>query len=72
MVDTAAQSLLCDRSVCHWSVITVILLRSSAEIAAEGFDAAPHLSCIGSTRESIREILSQYKAAGIRRTVAHG
>lgn len=40
------------------------------EIAAEGFDAAPHLSCIGSTRESIREILSQYKAAGIRRTVA--
>ena len=23
------------------------------EIAAEGFDAAPHLSCIGSTRESL-------------------
>ena len=40
------------------------------EIAAEGFDAAPHLSCIGSTRESIREILAEYKAAGIRRTVA--
>ena len=40
------------------------------EIAAEGFDAAPHLSCIGSTRDSIREILNQYKAAGIRRTVA--
>jgi methylenetetrahydrofolate reductase (NADPH) len=40
------------------------------EIAAEGFDAAPHLSCIGSTRESIREILSEYKAAGIKRTVA--
>lgn len=40
------------------------------EIAAEGFDAAPHLSCIGSTRESIREILNEYKAAGIRRTVA--
>jgi len=40
------------------------------EIAAEGFDAAPHLSCIGSTRESIREILNEYKAAGITRTVA--
>ena len=40
------------------------------EIAAEGFDAAPHLSCIGSTRESIREILDEYKAAGVRRIVA--
>jgi len=40
------------------------------EIAAEGFDAAPHLSCIGSTRESIREILGEYQAAGIRRIVA--
>ncbi len=40
------------------------------EIAAEGFDAAPHLSCIGSTRASIRDILADYKAAGIRRIVA--
>jgi methylenetetrahydrofolate reductase (NADPH) len=40
------------------------------EIAAEGYDAAPHLSCIGSTRDNIREILNEYKAAGIRRTVA--
>ena len=40
------------------------------EIAAEGHEAAPHLSCIGSTRESIREILNEYRAAGIRRTVA--
>lgn len=40
------------------------------EIAAEGFDAAPHLSCIGSTRGSIREILAEYKAAGIKRIVA--
>ena len=40
------------------------------EIAAEGFDAAPHLSCIGSTRESIREILTEYQAAGIKRIVA--
>ena len=40
------------------------------EIAAEGFNAAPHLSCVGSTRESIREILNDYKSAGIRRIVA--
>ncbi len=40
------------------------------EIASEGFDAAPHLSCIGSTRESIREILAEFKSAGIRRIVA--
>ena len=40
------------------------------EIAAGGFTAAPHLSCIGSTRDNIREILADYKAAGIRRTVA--
>ena len=40
------------------------------EIAAEGFNAAPHLSCVGSTRDSIREILNDYKSAGIRRIVA--
>jgi methylenetetrahydrofolate reductase (NADPH) len=40
------------------------------EIAAEGFAAAPHLSCVGSTRENIREILNEYQAAGIRRIVA--
>lgn len=40
------------------------------EMAAEGFDAAPHLSCIGSTRESIAEILAEYQSAGVRRIVA--
>lgn len=40
------------------------------EIAAAGVDAAPHLSCIGSTRESIREILAEYQAENIRRIVA--
>ena len=40
------------------------------EIAAEGHAAAPHLSCIGTTRDSIREILADYQAAGIRRIVA--
>lgn len=40
------------------------------EIQREGHEAAPHLSCIGSTREHIREILQRYQAAGIRRIVA--
>jgi len=40
------------------------------EIVAAGYQAAPHLSCIGSTRENIREILADYKNAGIRRIVA--
>lgn len=39
------------------------------EIAAEGYAAAPHLSCIGTTRAGIREILADYQAAGIRRIV---
>lgn len=40
------------------------------EIQAEGYNAAPHLSCIGSTKENIRAILSEYKNHGIRHIVA--
>lgn len=36
----------------------------------EGYNAAPHLSCIGSTRENIRAILNTYKQLGIKRIVA--
>ena len=39
-------------------------------IAASGSDAAPHLSCIGSTRAGIREILATYADQGVRRIVA--
>jgi methylenetetrahydrofolate reductase (NADPH) len=35
-----------------------------------GIDVAPHLSCIGSSRESIREILQGYLDSGIRHLVA--
>jgi methylenetetrahydrofolate reductase (NADPH) len=35
-----------------------------------GHQAAPHLSCIASTRAEIAAILDQYKAAGIRHIVA--
>jgi len=45
-------------------------LTAVTEILAEGCPAAPHLSCIGQTRESIRERLAAYSAAGIRRIVA--
>jgi len=40
------------------------------DIRAAGHHAAPHISCIGSTRESIRGIIHAYKDAGIRHTVA--
>ena len=40
------------------------------DIQDAGESAAPHLSCIGSTRDSIREILAIYKARGIDRIVA--
>lgn len=33
-------------------------------------DAAPHLSCIDSTRDGIREILERYKAEGVKYIVA--
>ncbi|SDY46664.1 methylenetetrahydrofolate reductase [NAD(P)H] [Nitrosomonas sp. Nm58] len=40
------------------------------EILAEGHPVAPHLSCIGSTRENIYSILSKYQENGIRHIVA--
>jgi methylenetetrahydrofolate reductase (NADPH) len=40
------------------------------EILAEGHPAAPHLSCIGGSRESVRTILKQFQAHGIKRLVA--
>jgi methylenetetrahydrofolate reductase (NADPH) len=45
-------------------------LEAVLEIQSEGYDAAPHLSCVGSTRESIRAILAQYRTSGIRHIVA--
>ena len=40
------------------------------DIMADGHLAAPHLSCIGATRGSIRALLQQFQAHGIRRLVA--
>lgn len=40
------------------------------EIMREGHVAAPHLSCIGSSRKALREILTNYKSHGIKKLVA--
>lgn len=40
------------------------------EIAEEGHSAAPHLSCVGSSKEGIREILEEFKDEGVKRIVA--
>jgi methylenetetrahydrofolate reductase (NADPH) len=45
-------------------------LHTVKAIAAAGFEAAPHLSCVGSTREGLQDILATYRAQKIRRLVA--
>jgi len=46
-------------------------LKTVQAIAAAGHEAAPHLSCVGSTREGIAEILATYRAnPQIHRVVA--
>jgi methylenetetrahydrofolate reductase (NADPH) len=39
-------------------------------IQKDGFEAAPHLTCIGSTRANLVSILQEYKSHGIRHIVA--
>lgn len=43
---------------------------SVIEIQSKGIAAAPHLSCVASTRENIREILKRYQDHGISKIVA--
>ena len=45
-------------------------LQQVQSILQDGFDAAPHFSCIGTTRDTVREQLAAFKASGIRRMVA--
>ena len=45
-------------------------LETVTQIQTEGYAAAPHLSCVGSTKENIRAILQTYKKFGIKRIVA--
>ncbi|MES2885282.1 MAG: methylenetetrahydrofolate reductase [NAD(P)H] [Pseudomonadota bacterium] len=39
-------------------------------IEQTGIEAAPHLTCIGSTRANIAALLTQYREAGVKRIVA--
>ncbi|SEJ14074.1 methylenetetrahydrofolate reductase [NAD(P)H] [Nitrosomonas eutropha] len=45
-------------------------LETVLEIQAEGSPVAPHLSCIGSTRDNIRSILEKYHSHDIRHIIA--
>lgn len=45
-------------------------LQTVQAILADGFDAAPHFSCIGATKDSVRAQLELFKAANIKRIVA--
>ena len=40
------------------------------KLRASGFDAAPHLTCMGGSREEIRGLLKLYRALGAKRLVA--
>lgn len=45
-------------------------LETVVAIQEKGDRAAPHLSCIGATRESLRQVLALYRKHGIRHLVA--
>jgi methylenetetrahydrofolate reductase (NADPH) len=45
-------------------------LKVVSEIHNAGQAVAPHLSCVGSSKENVKAMLAQYRALGIRRIVA--
>ena len=45
-------------------------LETVRQIKAEGLQVAPHLSCVGSTRDNIRSLLQTYQQLGVNRIVA--
>ena len=45
-------------------------LKAVLDLCEAGHAAAPHISCIGSSRTSVRETLQEYKSHGIRHLVA--
>jgi methylenetetrahydrofolate reductase (NADPH) len=45
-------------------------LSTVLEICKEGHKAAPHLSCIASTRQELREVIAEYRSHDIRHIVA--
>ena len=45
-------------------------LRAVLDLRSAGYAAAPHISCVGSSRNDIRDILKEYQTHGIRHVVA--
>jgi methylenetetrahydrofolate reductase (NADPH) len=45
-------------------------LATALEFRADGIEAVPHVSCIGGTRASLRDVLAKYVEHGIRHVVA--
>lgn len=45
-------------------------LETVLEIQAEGYEAAPHISCISSSKQEIRDLLQRYRQNNIRHLVA--
>jgi len=45
-------------------------LETVRQIKAEGLQVAPHLSCVGSTRDNVRSLLQTYQQMGVNRIVA--
>jgi methylenetetrahydrofolate reductase (NADPH) len=45
-------------------------LETVLEIRAAGFEAAPHISCVASSREDLKAQLERYRSHGIRHVVA--
>jgi methylenetetrahydrofolate reductase (NADPH) len=45
-------------------------LKAVLDLRAAGYAAAPHISCIGSTRANLRQTLQQYQDNGIKHVVA--
>jgi len=45
-------------------------LSTVLEIRNDGHHAAPHISCVASTRAAVREVIEQYRSHGIRHIVA--
>jgi len=45
-------------------------MQTVQSIIADGFDAAPHFTCIGATQETVRAQLKAFQTAGIKRIVA--
>ena len=45
-------------------------LSTVLEIRNDGYHAAPHVSCVASSREDLRQVIHEYKGHGIRHIVA--